>query len=103
MESVKGTLKRGLLVAGATHKDYELREPLTADLLAAEADAPVEKTLAYDVALLCQVLVRVGEFSGPFTPELLGRLKPVDLNELRRALTRAYDLGEPAPAATETG
>jgi phage FluMu protein gp41 len=103
MANITGTLKVGLKIKDERHTEYEIREPTVADLIDAEEEAPIDRPLAYDRALLCRVLVRVGGFSGPFTPELLNRLKPVDFAALRRALAQSYALGEPEPAEAASG
>jgi phage FluMu protein gp41 len=93
-----GRLKHGLKIGGEPQFDFEVREGDVADLFAAEDVVPVEKQLQFDAALLCQRLVRVGTFEGPFTVKMLGRLKTADFNALRRAMAEAGAAGEPEPA-----
>jgi phage FluMu protein gp41 len=80
-----GTLKHGLKVGEVVHKDFEMREAITGDMFAAEAEADSSRPVSYQGALICQQLVRIGTFTGPFTLSLLGKLKIADFNILASA------------------
>lgn len=77
-----GTLKHGLKVGDQVHKEFELREATTGDMFAAEAEADSSRPLSYRGALVCQQLVRIGTFTGPFTLNTIGKLKVADFNIL---------------------
>lgn len=74
-------------IAGVEHKDFELRESITDDIFKAEQKVSVDKTVTFDGALICCQLVRVGDYDGPMTLELLGTAKPDVFAALRAALT----------------
>lgn len=93
-----GTLKHGLKIGKEVHQIFVIREGTMEDAFAAEDIAPVEQTLKFDAALLCQRLVSIGTFPGPFTLTILGRLKAADFNHLRRAMAEVDRAGEPEPA-----
>lgn len=81
-----GTLKRGLKIGDAKHKDYQFRRDITAgDYFAAEDEAGGKGTLRFDAALVARQLERIGEYTGPFSAGLLATLHPNDLAELIRA------------------
>ncbi len=89
-----GTLKRGLKIGEVFHTEFELREMTTADMFAAEADAPIDKSFSYSGALLCRQLVRIGDFKGPFTLAVIGKLPPGDFARLRIAQRELDEEGE---------
>lgn len=97
-----GTLKHGLNIGAKTYKDFAVREPIMADYMAAEDEAPADKQYAFDLALLAQ-LTELQGFDGVLTVGLLGRLKPVDFGRLRRALREVSESGEPEPEPEQTG
>lgn len=97
MEHVKGKLKYGIKIGDAVHKDFELREALVQDMVDAEKETPPTDLHAFNVQMLCLVMVRVGDFKGPFTPQLFLRLKRADYNLLIHAMLEADKAGEPAP------
>lgn len=97
-----GALKIGLKIGEETHRDFVIREGDMGDYFAAEDVAPVEKSVTFDAALLCQRLERIGTFYGPFTLKILSRLKPADFKILRDALYRVDAAGEPKPAPSPT-
>lgn len=94
MKTVKGTLKHGLKIGDAVHKDFELREATTADLFEAEDIASPETPLKFNGALIALTLVRVGTFEGPFTLSMIRGLKQADYALLRNKLGEADQLGE---------
>ncbi|MFC3716802.1 phage tail assembly protein [Luteimonas soli] len=90
-----GTLRKGLKVGDATHKEFELRQCTAADYFAAEASgADSSKSITFQAALVAQQLVRIGEFTGPFTVAMLGRLHPSDLNQMVAARAELEAEGE---------
>ncbi|WP_421793404.1 hypothetical protein [Hydrocarboniphaga effusa] len=95
--SISGELKRGLTIGPDTHKTFTVREGTAADLFNAEKAATAEKAVSYRAAVLCQQLVKVGSFEGPFTLSLLGKLSSGDLNRLHTAQDMVDTLGEVAP------
>lgn len=94
MSSKTGVLKHGLKVGTEVHKSFEIREASAGDLFAAETVAGVDRPIAFAAALLCQQLQSIGTFTGPFTIELIGKLKRSDLNILQEARLALDDEGE---------
>lgn len=92
--TITGTLQRGLTIAGQVHKDFELREALAEDLFAAEAEVSADKPLGFRNALLARQLVRLGTYTGPFTPAMLGKLSTADFGVLTAKQTELDTLGE---------
>lgn len=77
-----GTLKHGLRIGDAVHKDFVLRQCTAADYFAAENASSVTKDLTYRAALVAQQLVSIGTFEGPFTLQMLGKLTPGDIGRM---------------------
>lgn len=98
-----GTLKHGLMIAGELQKSFAVRDGTMVDYFAAEDIADINKPLSFDAALLIQRLENIGTFTGPFTLEILARLKPGDFAMLRKALREAENAGESEPAPVQTG
>ncbi len=94
MSNKIGTLKHGLKIGDVTHKSFEIREANTADLFAAEEIASSDKPITFNAALLCQQLVSIGEFTGPFTLGLLGKMKKADLFVMQEARSALDSEGE---------
>lgn len=90
----KGTLRKGMKIGGEVAKEFEMREAITADLLAAETDASTENALNFNAALLSRQLVRVGTFEGPFTVGMIGKLCTQDFKILRDAQAEFDIVGE---------
>lgn len=92
----RGDFKKGITIAGVTHKDFEMVEPVMEDLFAAEEEVPPSsgRTMAYNGALMMIQLRRVGTFKGPFTMDMIGKIDPKDYNVLRRAQEELDVLGE---------
>lgn len=90
----RGKLKHGMKISGVVHKDFEMREFLTEDMFAAEAETPTHNGLRYNGELMCLQLLSVGTFKGPFTIGMIGRLKGGDYSTLRRAQMELELLGE---------
>lgn len=89
-----GTLPHGFKVGEETHKEFEIREPSTADLLDAESDADATKPLNFGAALLARQLVRIGTFEGPFAIALVRRLHRKDFAALMAAQRELDAQGE---------
>lgn len=89
-----GKLKYGMKIGEAVHVDFVMKEPNTADLFAAEGVAVTDRPLAFNGALMARQLQKIGSFEGPFTLDLIGRLKPCDYNTLRLAQQELDLLGE---------
>lgn len=102
MRTVTGKLQHGMTIEGVAHKEFEMREVSTGDLLDAENDAPVSKPLNFATALLTRQLLRIGDFTGPFTVGMLRKLDPVDYWILRDKQTELDRLGEPVSGAPGT-
>lgn len=96
--ALTGTLKHGFVISGTAHTKFEMREALVDDLLDAESEADVMKPLAFNAQLMLRQLVRVGTFEGPFTLNMLGKLKPVDWRMMRAAQAELDNMGEDEPA-----
>lgn len=92
------SLITGLTIEGVKQKEFELREATTEDLFAAEKDVPAHNVLAFDAQMVCLQLVRIGSYTGPFTLEILGKLKTYDFALLREKTLELETLGKPEPA-----
>jgi|GEM_PF-765019 Mu-like prophage FluMu protein gp41 len=90
----KGTLKHGLKIGDEVHREFEMQEPNTGDLFAAEQETTVQNVMTFNGALMARQLVRIGSFAGPFTLGMIGTLRTVDFNLLREAQTELDVLGE---------
>lgn len=95
-------LKHGLKIGKETHTSVTIREPLLADMIAAEEDAPAHKSIAYRTALLTQCITNVGSFDDVVTVEVLGRLHPSDFNILSLAMDAVSEEGKPAASDSTT-
>lgn len=95
---VEGSLKHGLSIEGVLHKDFVLREATVEDMLDAEHEADVIKPLNFNAQMMARQLVSVGSFKGPFTINMIRRLKPTDWRILRAAQSEVDALGEEEPA-----
>jgi len=90
----RGKFKHGMLIKGVKHLDFEMVEALSEDNFNAEKDASANNVLTFNGALMALQLRKVGTFDGPFTLDLIGRLKPGDYNRLRAAQMELDVLGE---------
>lgn len=90
----RGKFKHGMAIAGVKHMDFEMVEALSSDNFEAEKDVSANNVLTFNGALMALQLRKVGTFSGPFTLDLIGRLKPGDYNRLRAAQMELDVLGE---------
>jgi len=95
----RGTLRHGLEIAGKLAREFELREYTVEDLLDAETEASVMQPLGFNAQLMVRQLVRVGDFKGPFTLNMIKRLKAADWRQLRAAQQELEALGEAEPAS----
>lgn len=96
---VFGSLRHGFVIAEVTHKDFILREATVDDLLDAELAVDVSRPLNFNAELMSRQLVKVGSFEGPFTVNMIRRLKTLDWRLLRAAQTEIDDQGEGEPAS----
>lgn len=94
-----GPLPNGITLLGKKHFDFEMREALTGDLLDAELEADVTKPLHFNAQLMVRQLVRIGDFQGPFTVNMLRDIRPASWRILRSAQQELDALGEAAPAS----
>ncbi|MDP1681089.1 MAG: phage tail assembly protein [Burkholderiales bacterium] len=86
--------KHGLTIAGVSHKEFEIHEASLADMLDAEKISPASSPMNFNAELAVRQLVRVGDFTGPFTLNLLKRLRPADWWTLRDAQEELGAMGE---------
>lgn len=91
------SLVHGLTIGDNTYKKFTLRESTAADLFAADEIASAHHVNRHDAAVLCQQLVCIGDYDGPFTLEILGKLKQVDFEILRAAMVEVELAGKPEP------
>lgn len=102
------TLSTGISIEGTLYNQFELREPVLGDMMAAELSCPVENIIGYNAELICQVLVVVrsasGEqFVGPFTGKMLKNLKQADYMALRNAMNALQSLGNGEAKDAQSG
>lgn len=93
--TVTKTLKKAWKVGGAEAREVELREATVDDLVAAEQEAnPGLSPNAFNRALLCQVIVRAGDFTGPFAAGHFKGMPADTFATLREGMQEAAALGE---------
>lgn len=97
-----GRLVLGLEIQGTVHKDFEMRAYTVGDLIDAEAEAMVAQVITFNAFLMTQQLVRVGTFTGPFSLNMLRRVKPQDWRILRGAQQELEAMGEPSGGEDQT-
>jgi phage FluMu protein gp41 len=98
--STTGTLKHGLKIGDAIHKEFEFSTDITAgDYFAAEDDAGGRTSLRFDAALVARQLTRIGTFAGPFNATILGKLKPNDMAQLIRVREALEAEGNAEPSS----
>lgn len=100
--TVDGTLKHGLTLNGEVQMDFVLREALAEDLFAAEGDATPERPMTFRAALLARQLVSLGAYTGPFTLQMIGKLRAADLTVLMNKQRELDALGEDEQPGSET-
>lgn len=96
--TLSGPLPGGFLAEGVTHDTFTMRAADVGDLLDAELESDVTRPLGFNAALMVRQLVRVGTFEGPFTLNMIRRLKPKAWRQLRAAQSELDALGEGEPA-----
>lgn len=94
-----GSLLHGFEIGGVKHKDFLMREAMVDDLLDAELVADVGRPLNFNAELMSRQLIKVGSFEGPFTVNMIRRLKTPDWRLLRAAQAEIDDQGEDEPAS----
>lgn len=93
-------LKHGIPMGDKCLKKITLREPVLADMLAAEGNGNIAtQPIRYRVALLSEVICSADDFQGPFTVGMLSKLKPNDYYALSQTLGDVEDAGEEQPGA----
>lgn len=96
---VTGQLKHGLAFEGRLLKRFKMRDNSVDDLLAAEFEADISKPLNFSAQLMIRQLVSIDDFEGPFTLNMIKRLKPADWRILRAAQSELDSLGEDVSAS----
>jgi phage FluMu protein gp41 len=93
--TAKGTLKHGLKVGkDKPVHEFEMKPVATVkDMFDAEMDAGVDTPLTFNGALMARQLVRIDDYTGPFTLSLIGTLTPADYSILRTAQMELNDAG----------
>lgn len=99
---VCGDLRYGLTIDGVMMKPFVMRDATVDDLLDAETEADITKPLNFNAQLMVRQLLRVGTFEGPFTLNMIRRLKPADWRILRAAQSEIDAQGEAEPASEKT-
>lgn len=94
MATFIGEFKKGMKIGSSTYKEFELREMTTADLLDAELISPSNKPLNFNAAMASLQLVRVGDYTGPFTLNMIRALHHKDYDVLVEGLNEVAKLGE---------
>lgn len=92
--TIKRTFKFGLDLAGKLHKDFEIREASLADMLDAEKRAPTSSPMNFNAELALLQIVKIGDFEGLVTMNMLSKLRPADWWILRDAQEELGALGE---------
>lgn len=99
MATFTGQFKKGMKVGKDVHMDFELREMTTEDMLDAELEVSSATPMNFNAELAMRQLVRVGNYEGPFTVNMVRKLAPVDFHLLRAGLVEVNKLGEgPSPS-----
>ena len=86
--------KKGMKVGSKVYHQFELRQLTTGDLLDAEMMVPVSKPMNFNAALASLQLVRVDDYTGPFTLQMVRNLAPKDYDALVVGLEEVAKLGE---------
>lgn len=104
MATVIGTFPRGMKIGEKIFKGFELRDVDVEDMMCAELEAAklgggVETPIIFNGQMMLRQLVKVttedgDEFAGPFTTNMLGKLKPADYRALRNKQSEIDALGE---------
>lgn len=99
MGNVTGSLKKGLVIEGVAHTEFEMREATVEDMLDAEQEASVATPLNFNAQMMVRQLVKVSTkdgkaFAGPFTLGMIKKLSPTDFRVLRDKQGELDKLGE---------
>lgn len=105
MQTVKGALKTGITINDVIYKHFEMREATVEDMTTAELDAAqvgggAHTPIIFNGHMMIRQLVSVStadgakKFDGPFTFNMLQKLKPSDYRALRAAQQEVDALGE---------
>ena len=104
MENVIGKFKVGLKIADKIYTGFEMREADTEDMLEAEMECArvgggTHTPILFNGQLMLRQLVKVtaddgSEFAGPFTPNMLKRLKTSNYRAMREKQAELDELGE---------
>lgn len=104
MQKVTGQFKRGLKIGEVTHTGFEMREADVEDMMEAEMEASrvgggAHTPILFNAQMMLRQLVKVtaaggAEFAGPFTTNMLKKLKPADYRALREKQAELDELGE---------
>ena len=88
------TLKHGFQVGGQKLVDIVMREPVVADMMAAERMAGNGGNIAFRSALIATCIDKVDGFDAPVTLNMIGELKLADYNLLVDGLSELEEEGE---------
>lgn len=104
MENVIGQFKHGMKIGEVTYTHFEMRDADTEDMMEAEMEAVrigggVHTPIIFNAQMMLRQLVKVttsdgAEFAGPFTTNMLKRLKTADYRALRDKQGELDSLGE---------
>jgi len=104
MQTLTGKFVRGMVIGGVTYTGFEIRESDTEDMMEAELEATkqgggVETPIIFNAQMMLRQLTKVTsddgqEFAGPFTTNMLKKLKPIDYRALRNKQVELDALGE---------
>lgn len=104
MQTLTGKFVRGMVIGESTYTGFELREADTEDLMEAELESSrlgggVETPVVFNCQMMLRQMVKVTtvdgkEFAGPFTTNMIKKLKPVDYRALRQKQAELDLLGE---------
>lgn len=104
MQTISGKFKHGLKIGEVVHTAFEMREADVEDMMEAEMEAArvgggAHTPILFNAQMMLRQLVKVtapdgAEFAGPFTTNMLKRLKPADYRALREKQGELDELGE---------
>jgi phage FluMu protein gp41 len=93
-QTVIKTLSKAWKVGGQTATEIEVRPPTMADVCDAEKEASPLQPNSFNLQMACAVLVRAGQFTGPFAPGHFRNMRPAAFAEITAAMREAEALGE---------
>lgn len=99
-----GQFKSGLLLAGIRYTEFILAEADVGTMIDAETEAGSINPVAFSAAMLAHQLQQVKApdgaiYAGPFTLDMLKRLRQADFAALRAVQVELETLGESEPDA----